>query len=103
MLVLMVRAVQAAQVRLTVEGGADLERRGGGRRHVPQGQGSLVGDAGPRHRPSGGQSLKLGMDLVVRRGYVRAEAGAGGVGGVRVRHVHARVLVGRERVGVGGD
>lgn len=101
---LMVWTVKPTQVCLAVEGRADLERRGGCRRHAAQGQSSLVGDAGPRHGPSGGQSLELGVDLGVRRGQVRAEAGAGGVGGVRrvrVWHVHARVLMGRERVRVG--
>lgn len=76
---LLARAVQASQVCLTVEGGADLERRGGG---GGQGQGSLVGDAGPRDSSPGGQSLELGMDLRVRVCEVGAEARAGGVGGV---------------------
>ena len=83
LLVLMVWAVQPSQVCLAVEGRADLERRGGCRRHAAEGQSSLVGHAGPRHRPSGGQSLELGVHLGVRgMGQVGAEAGARGVGGV---------------------
>lgn len=73
---LMVWTVHPPQVCLAVEGRADLERRGGRRRHVAKGQSSLVRDAGPRHSPSGGQSLELGVHLVVRRAEVVAEAGA---------------------------
>lgn len=74
LLVLMVWTVQPSQVCLAVEGRADLERRGGGCRHATEGQRSLVGDAWPWHRPSGGQSLELGVDLGVRRGHVGCEA-----------------------------
>lgn len=101
---LMVWTVQPSQVCLAVEGRADLERRGGCCSHAAEGQSSLVGDAGPRHRPSGGQSLELGVDLGVRRVHVGGEAGARGVGRVRwvrVCHVHAWVLRWSKRVRVG--
>lgn len=104
LLVLVVWTVQSSQVCLAMEGRGDLERRGGRCHHAAKGQGSLVWDTGPWHSPSGGQSLELGVDLVMRRGQVGAEAGAWGVGRmgwVRVRHVHAGVLRVRERVGEG--
>lgn len=72
----MVWTVEPTQVCLAMEGRADLERRGGRCRHAAKGQSSLVWDAGPRHGPSGGQSLELGVDLGVRRRVVGAEAGA---------------------------
>lgn len=82
---LLVWTVQPPQVSLAVERRADLQRRRGGcRRHATEGQSSLVGDAGPRHCPSGGQGVELGVDLGVRRrrGQVGAEAWARGVGRV---------------------
>lgn len=102
LLVLMMWTVQPPQVCLAVEWRAHLKRRGGRCRYVAQGQGSLVGDTGPWHGPPGGQSLELGMDLGVRRGHMWAKTRARDVGrvwGVRVGHVHARVLRRRKRVG----
>lgn len=79
---LMVWTVQPSQVCLAVERRADLERRGGCSRHTAKGHGSLMGDAGSWHCPSGGQSLELGMYLRVGRGEMGAEARARGVGRV---------------------
>lgn len=79
---LMVWIVQPSQVCLAVERRADLERRGGCGRYSAKGHGSLMGDAGSWHCPSGGQSLELGMYLRVGRGKMGAEARARGVGRV---------------------
>lgn len=76
LLVLMVWTVQSSHVCLAMERRGDLQRGGGRCHHAAEGQSSLVGDAGPRHGPPGGQRLELGVDLGVRGGQVGAEARA---------------------------